>query len=238
MKLLNTIILVSTVALAVGGCAPTNDSVQTAPLAAPAAPKTASTDLNGLSLVDVLKQKYEKAELKCDLWVQQNQALDLNLLPNDSGILDLKAIAGFPQSAFPIKMNLKSKVRQHESEFQVIVNRIELSIDHRVRDLDGTLYHLKYSPTVNANFTHNLTTHLSGGAFSVEGSGSSVDVFEKIKSVQLNANLPMPKELAGGTLVDFGAYRDYGHCYIDTVIKPEFKDQFKTDARSRSGSVR
>ena len=79
-------------ALFVSACAK-NDDNGVKPSGIPQTEKASAVDLSGKSVEEVLKIKYAKANLKCDLWAQQSAKLDISGTPTDS-VLQIAAPKG------------------------------------------------------------------------------------------------------------------------------------------------
>lgn len=177
-------------------------------------PKVVTADLSSKSLDEVLDLKYNNAELKCELWTQQNEKLDISATPNATARLDLKT-----KPALPSKVSLHANIENHSIDTELTVTAIDLYSSLRYTDIDGIFYHLKFTPQVKLDVAIKTVTwkgqNISSKTFSIE----SRSVNEKIMDKALNAS----------TRINAGPIHDYIQCYIDTDIKPEYQDQFRIE---------
>lgn len=211
----------------VSGCAKNNDNKNNDQTVNQQKQQPKAVDLSGKSLEEVLALKYNKAELKCELWTQLSNQLDISGTPNDSASWDLKSGVAMPEV-----LNLKGEIQNHKISIEVKLNSVSLLSSLNHLDSDLTRFELRYSPTVNVNITHESITTFPTGPFIASGYGSSRNINEKIKDIPVNGSLATEPEQQNGITIDRGSYRDYAHCFIDTEIKSEYQDQFKVQPRN------
>lgn len=211
----------------ISGCAKNNDNKNNDQTVNQQNQQAKAVDLSGKSLEEVLKLKYDKAELKCELWTQLSNQLNLSGTPNDSASWDLKSGEAMPETLI-----LNGEISNHRISIEVKLNSVALLSSLNHLDSDLTRYELRYSPSVNVNITHEAITTFPSGPFIASGNGSSRNINERIKDIPINSALETDPEQQGGITIDRGSYRDYAHCFIDTEIKPEYQDQFKVQPRN------
>lgn len=187
--------------------------------------KPRAVDLSGKSLTEVLALKYNRAELKCELWTQLSQKLDISVIPNDFISLDLK------KEAMPESLSLKGEVANHKVSVNVKINSAEVIEGLSSEVESGEKYTWQFSPLIEASIFHESVTTKSTGSIVINTKDPKSLIKEKIKNVQVQDSLKAEPEQQGGGTIDHGFYHDYAHCYIDTEIKPEYQDQFKVEIK-------
>lgn len=225
MNKVNSLVVSVVLALAVSGCAKSDDQ-KNIPNVKPPNEKSTPVDLSNRSVDDVLKIKYNKAVLKCELWTQQSVQLDTSGKPTDSASWDLKSGTPMPQV-----LTLKGKIRNHVITVEIKPNSVGLNDNLSIQKPNLTVYTLIHSPYVKVGMTFNAATEFPAGPFYSSGSGTDENINEKLIDDLVNQALKSQPEQSGGVTIDYGSFRDYAHCFIDTDIKPEYQDQFKVEPK-------
>ncbi len=212
-------------ASAVSGCAKSDDN-RNNPTVTPQTEKPMVVDLSGKSLDEVLKIKYNKAELKCALWTQRSQQLDITGSPTDSVSLDLKS-----NPTVPATLTLKGQIQDHGTEIQLAVSSLAMWGTLHHTDTEGTVYLASYTPYAKIDYTLTSSTVFGVGQSSSGNGFGSRSVNEKIVDMTLNQSVSSAPTAENGVVLNQGAFRDYVQCVIETDIKPEYQDQFKVQPR-------
>lgn len=185
--------------------------------------KQKAENLAGKSIAEVLKLKYDKAVLKCDLWTQRRDKLDISLPANDSVAWDLKSNEPMPNS-----WNLNGQDGIHKVEAEIKLNSLGLQESVNLVTANGTRYKMSYTPFVNLNISYKTTTTYPGGPFYTNSKWDNQEVREKVNQVLLNdSETPLNK---GDDGIQYGPSYSYINCVIDTEIKPEYQEQFVVEA--------
>ncbi len=224
MKRVYLLFIIAILTSIFSGCAKDDDKNRNTPTVSPQNEKPTALNLLGKSLDEVLKIKYNKAELKCELWTQQTVKLDLSRTSNDSVSWDLKG-----ESTLPRTLTLKGLIQNHQIEVEIKINSVAIRQKLQHTDVNGAIYKMLYSPYVKLNFSYKASTQFPTGPFFASGNGTSYEVNERIKNVPLNNTLATQPEELDEMVINRGSFRDYVQCLLDTDIKPEYQDQFKID---------
>lgn len=218
-NLVSVVVLLSLVGCIKGGEA---QPVATKSLSGPVdAPQSSTINLAGKSLSEVLKLKYNKVELNCQLWTQALEHIVTTGEPNDVVSVDLMSLT------LPKVLTLKWQLQYHNLAFTVKINSVGLKESLNLNDLDGTKYKASYTPFVDADFT-SISYSYSGrpgdGPFIVgPSSGTSIQVYENVRTLALSDVIGVFTDSLGITR----SYSDEVLCMVKTEIKPEFRNQFE-----------
>jgi len=187
--------------------------------------------LSGKTTSEVLKLKYTKAELKCALWTQKSQSLDLNLTPSDMVVINLKTT-----SLASATITLNGRVDEQINDvvlshtFLMTLNVLKFSIIDNLRfvDGDGTVYTEKFTPAIEVS-TSFVSETIYGQNPTEKGSGSNskMTFYERVLNPVFIASQAIPSLTFGGVVINPGFYFDHVQCLIDTEIKPEYQDQLQ-----------
>lgn len=190
-----------------------------------------ATNLSGKTTSEVLKLKYNKAELKCALWTQKSQALDINLTPSDMVVINLKTTS---LASATITLNGHAKEQINDvvlsHTFFITLNVLKFSIIDSLRfvDGDGTVYTEKFTPTIEVSTSFVSESILGQNPpEKVSGSTPKIAFYEKVLSHVFSSSQTIPSMTFGGVVVNPGFYFDHVQCLINTEIKPEYQDQLQ-----------
>lgn len=196
---------------------------------APVSPQSEQGSLSNKSVEEVLSLKYDRVEFKCALWVQINHALNLEVAPNDSFVVDLKNGFTWPQT-----LHLAGEIENHKLDAKFELNSLSILAGLRHVDVDGTTFTALNSPTIEYAITAKGTTSFiySKGVNSFGFYESKHESRERIHDVILNESTAIFPVNQDGVTIDRGAYRNYIECTLETEIKPEYQDEFKIEKKN------
>lgn len=210
------------------GCAKPNSNKGEVPNVSQQEKQPHPMDLSGKPVAEVFAIKYDKAELSCALWVQRSYELNLTSEPNDAFVLDLKSDAKLPQT-----FKLSAQLQNHTIKAHVEVSSLAIWDVLQFQDAQGNVYHARHSPYVNYVFRYQSQTFYEHGVvFKGDGSHSN-EARENIVNTPFNGAHDSKPLDQNGMVADLGPYRTYFQCVLNTVIKPEYQNQFRIQRRNR-----
>jgi hypothetical protein len=178
--------------------------------------KPVAQNLSGKSTQEILTTKYNKANFKCDLWVQRGSDLIMSNTPNDSFSWDLLSDFANEKS-----FNLVGEVQDHTMNITVNVESVEIFGSVLLRELDGKNYKMTHTPVIKMDLFYEQKTTFAPGVYGHEKGWLKRQVREKLKDMTLNES--HSADVAAGT------FFNYLECSIETDIKPEYQDQFEIE---------
>jgi hypothetical protein len=175
--------------------------------------------LDGKSTEEVLKIKYNKANLNCNLWVQYGNELNKSIAPNDSFSLDLLKNDINHESS----KELSGTAQGQAVEVSIDLKDLKIANETLVNRDTNTTYKMTNTPVIVLDYDYKQTPVRDGGLV-ISGSGHSErTINEKIKDMSLNISNKSENGL--------GTYFNYLECSIETDIKAEYQDQFKVEKK-------
>ncbi|NUN04934.1 MAG: hypothetical protein HUU57_04145 [Bdellovibrio sp.] len=194
-------------------CSKENSSTNTTP---PQGQPGTVVELSNKSTSEVLATKYNKAELKCTLWAQGSQKVDLSLPPTETVTLDL-----MKDIQLPHEILLKTFSANHDLQLSLKITKLSHYGVLDYTDANGKVL-AKFSPYVEIDYSHTYRTTFEAGRSSVGSGSSRLWVNEKIYSTILDQSIVSGPD---NNLIQT-AIHDYATCVVATDIKPEYQDQF------------
>ena len=170
-------------------------------------------NLKDKSSEEVLKIKYDKAILSCNLWIQFGKQLNKNLKPNDTFSLDLLNTDISRESTQQLSGQVKNKT------LEITINLKNLSIKNiKFEDnLSKSNYVMENSPVIEMDLDYK--SYFNNGWKSLKSSGHHTrKIHEKIRDLSFSHS-----SITGNKKKK---YFDHIECTIDTDIKSEYQDQF------------
>lgn len=195
------------------GCSKENSSTNAA---SPQGQPGVAVELSNKSTSEVLATKYNKAELKCTLWAQGSQKVDLALPPTETVTLDL-----MKNLQLPHEITLKAFSAKHELQLSLKITKISHYGLLDYTDANGKVL-AKFSPYVEIDYSHTYRISIDAGQSSVGSGSSRLWVNEKIYTTILDQSIVSGPD---NNLIQT-AIHDYATCVVATDIKPEYQDQF------------
>jgi hypothetical protein len=196
------------------GCAEDHPSRDTSQLA-PADRNQPELDLIGKSTEEVLKIKYKKAVVVCSFWFQYGSEF---LRSNEANVVvtyDLKKPGVSQDGTLPETRTLFAHKERLKLAFSFEAVQIH---DLHLSNSDGFQIDMIFSPHLDINFEWQTWANRDGeGPVGTSGSGK-VQVIEKISTTVFNGS-----DKSGD---DLNSYFQHSECYIDTDIRPKYKNQF------------
>ena len=167
------------------------------------------SNLSGKSVEEVLKLKYEKADLVCNFWFQYGNEFSRSIEPAVTVHYDLKQKGVSEFGTNPENRQLFANNKNLRLTFQFGPVQIH---DLNFKDIDGVSYLMSFSPYLKVNF-----------AWEIDGSETDTvqkEVIEKLNTVVID-NLHKEGD-------DRNFYFTHFECTINTEIKSEYKNQFSS----------
>lgn len=174
--------------------------------------KPVVTDLAGKTVQEVLATKYDKAIFVCNLWSQYSSQFVPSNMPTDKISWDLKNEFA-TEKAFKINAFVQQSTVQIDVEVKSL--RVE---DVTLRQQDGTLFKMKYSPVAAIGFKHTILVDYGNGHYTSQNGENERRIIERVADLTLDTS--------SGPVGDPMRYFNRVECAIETEIKPEYQDQF------------
>lgn len=99
-------------------------------------------------------------------------------------------------------------------------------------DAEGNVYVAQHTPYADYVLTYRSATTFEKGLVYHGECYDKRQVNEKIVDMALNEAQDSQPPEQNGVVINYGAYRDYVQCVINTEIKPQYQDQFKVQPRN------
>ena len=171
-------------------------------------------NLGGKSTEEVIKIKYNKLDLKCDLWIYSGEQFVKTDKPTDSKSIDLLNINS---DLLEIKLSVKNEFQA--AKVSVKINDIEI-VHNQHTDQNGIITIMKYSPTLNISYMYDTIESTSNNSNIKSSGNGQTHVRERI----INNFTGLLESQQGTNQKNYFTVE----CLLQSDIKPEYQDQYRT----------
>lgn len=176
---------------------------------------------DGMSTEQVLRAKYKRALLTCQLRLQQGRKLDDFAAPQDVISWDILEDAN-PDKTF----HMRGRVARHELDFDVKVESMKIAGFIHYADPRGAVYQMESSLVVRLQYRSTERIEYDHEIKSTATNSGSEDMHERI----LNSLVSNEATMEGSPIPFLTDLR----CLLHTEINPDYKDQFQVKASDAS----
>ncbi|HLD99316.1 MAG TPA: hypothetical protein VJB59_03600 [Bdellovibrionota bacterium] len=181
--------------------------------------------LEGKSVAEILRIKYDQAQLTCKLQFSRGQRIDFGGLPSEvlsEIVLDATYWDLLNDYSDEKSFELKGAVRESWIKAEIKIKRIEVVQSVAYMDAQGKVFSMRYSPIIRAEYflEQNYVFTPEDGNLSVKENGFK-DFTEGSTGNWIDILVPSTDPTVSR---DF--YSAQLNCDFYTELKPEYKDQF------------
>ncbi len=162
----------------------------------------------------MLKEKYTKLELKCEMRLQRGTEFDPEDAPNATASWNL-----LTQSVENKVLDLNKIHGRMSAKVQIVVNSVEMMDHLKVKAADGT-YTLAHTPVLKGGYTYQIAINLAANSTRHFSDTKEINFVEGIKRSVMAKSLKSTSENGNNFYI-------HVDCLLDHQLKPKYEKDFQ-----------